>query len=756
MTAPRTTATSVAARLQRVSSADEARAIVEELAADRRRRWSRSQILFYLPAEFHSSIEEYFNGESVEIPTRPKLRLVPPDEISLAAAVDEVKQTCSVQAEEVAARERRPDPDTLEALLASCPEEPVGVIDNVRLALLEEARAVERSSPRSYRLTRGRCTGPSGDGFTYSFNWSSEPDLHAPGELWVNGRAIQARVVGQGQNEKQFDLWIPEYVDAMVDQAKFKIDPTFLLRTCYEILSAKRDLYESGSTPARELFESPASADIDAGRVELDSRSLLSHRQRKALATSALSRRSYVWGPPGTGKTTTLGHLIRHLVASGKRVLVVSPYNVAVDEALLSAGKYGNWGEFDAVRVGRISKEVREKGIDLESLLEAKARTSGLLDTVRRFHAAVVRQTNASFETPATVRQCMEDIGSLVIHLHERGNRTLAENVSAGVRAIRNQFRAPEAEIVRNAKVVGTTVTLSYLSPLIHNRAFDQIIVDEASVMRVPDALLVALSAVGKLSFFGDPHQLPSIIKGKSPRTLEWLKRNPFELAGISRPEHAKGACVLLNQQHRMAPPIRHLISSKFYGGALEDGNCPKEGRLIVVDTSETPARATTKWVKMGPSKENLVHRHVVSEILHGLRKANPDKDILVLSPYVGQRREYEAEANTNRIRNANFRTVHTSQGSEADIVVLDFVLAPGRGKSRFMNERVTPEFRNLLNVGMSRAREKLILVVHCKYMRHAYPGGLVEGVLDHCGEHGDIVVVPLSLRMGEVVGRVL
>ncbi len=48
---------------------------------------------------------------------------------------------------------------------------------------------------------------------------------------------------------------------------------------------------------------------------------------------------SYLWGPPGTGKTTTLGWLLAEYLQARKasRILLVSSTNVAVDTALLNA-----------------------------------------------------------------------------------------------------------------------------------------------------------------------------------------------------------------------------------------------------------------------------------------------------------------------------------------------------------------------------------------------------------------------------------
>jgi AAA domain/PLD-like domain len=46
-----------------------------------------------------------------------------------------------------------------------------------------------------------------------------------------------------------------------------------------------------------------------------------------------------VWGPPGTGKTKVIALALRDLIAQGKRVLLVSATNIAVDNALARAAK---------------------------------------------------------------------------------------------------------------------------------------------------------------------------------------------------------------------------------------------------------------------------------------------------------------------------------------------------------------------------------------------------------------------------------
>ena len=50
-----------------------------------------------------------------------------------------------------------------------------------------------------------------------------------------------------------------------------------------------------------------------------------------------------VWGPPGTGKTRVLRSAIGDLLATGKRVLLVSGTNIAVDNALHAGTRSHGW-----------------------------------------------------------------------------------------------------------------------------------------------------------------------------------------------------------------------------------------------------------------------------------------------------------------------------------------------------------------------------------------------------------------------------
>ncbi|MCP4296262.1 MAG: AAA family ATPase, partial [Proteobacteria bacterium] len=65
-----------------------------------------------------------------------------------------------------------------------------------------------------------------------------------------------------------------------------------------------------------------------------DSDNQLNSSQLEAIRCSLASGVSYIWGPPGTGKTHTLGLLIRECMRIGYRTLVVSTTNSAVDSII--------------------------------------------------------------------------------------------------------------------------------------------------------------------------------------------------------------------------------------------------------------------------------------------------------------------------------------------------------------------------------------------------------------------------------------
>ena len=89
---------------------------------------------------------------------------------------------------------------------------------------------------------------------------------------------------------------------------------------------------------------------------------------------------TWIWGPPGCGKTKTLGEIVRFAFEKGKRVLVCSNTNKAVDQVLYSicqalGVEHPAMAEGKVLRVGRIADKKLHKYADyvtVEGIVERR------------------------------------------------------------------------------------------------------------------------------------------------------------------------------------------------------------------------------------------------------------------------------------------------------------------------------------------------------------------------------------------------
>lgn len=743
---------SVAKLLGQVTTNDDLHAVLARLAEDGTSRWSRTHVMYYLPDRWRSRARDYFDGERL----RMRSNMPKPRAVATARALSQsVADAARRLGEDVQMGESVSLPHekllVVEELLA-LPEPPGNEpLSNMLRALREEIRRVHHERPRRFRLKNGRCIGSITGQFRYRFAWSSEPDPFAPGQLRI-GRARAAARVGEPDphGDGVCELIVEEYVGAEVPAAEFAVDSTFLLRVVHEKL---RQHDESSEEPARVAALLCRLPELSHSMAQLHPEVLrgLNREQQRAVQVACSTQRSYVWGPPGTGKTTSVAALVQALTSAHKRVLVISPYNVAVDQAILAIAIRNG---IRPVRVGRANDALRAKGLDLDSRLEEAAVDSGLLAIAQSLVAsAMAKHAGEQIEIPPSVRECIDELGAWIAASRRRRADDDIRALSELLAKLRNQYRAPEGDIIAGAQVVGCTMALSFVSEAIHRRSYNHVLIDEASVVRSPEAVLSALSAMGApVTFFGDPKQLPPIVVEQTPNTERWLRRNPFALAEIEQPTSATGGCVMLREQHRMAPPIRSLVSDLFYDSKLEDGaKAPPLGKVVVVDSSATGARSTPKMINLSNSKENVTHRHLVAEMVRFIRQRAVRESILVLSPFKAQKRAYKAERSTADLGDdIRYETIHSSQGTEQDVVIIDFVLAgsgPGT-RSRMLDSRQNPSLSNLLNVGMSRARNELFLLVDLELVGRAPAGDLWRLLIEMACARGQLIRAPGDLQL--------
>jgi hypothetical protein len=183
------------------------------------------------------------------------------------------------------------------------------------------------------------------------------------------------------------------------------------------------------------------------GRAEPDTVVLqgdgrLNEEQRDAIRHSLGSDTTFVWGPPGTGKTTTVARIVESHYRAGRSTLLVSNTNIAVDTALEKvAERLKEEPEFyqgAVLRHGPVVKDQLRQQFGPQVILE---------EVVARL-GEVLRREKEELQRQIAVLEREERLLLQVVTDHERLGelrRTLAE-AEATLAATRRLVQAREAE----------------------------------------------------------------------------------------------------------------------------------------------------------------------------------------------------------------------------------------------------------------------------------------------------------------------
>lgn len=221
------------------------------------------------------------------------------------------------------------------------------------------------SGQKRYELENGvRVEAPHGE-VLYSFPFTDEAELFEDAEVCIEIPEQRADGSIVSIDAGKLLLAISCDLGAHIKRAVLVIDATALLNALKDKLeSAKtgqitinRVLSDAavGRIPPPQAPETipPAPADLKGSQREA---------YRQALTDSV----TWIWGPPGCGKTTTLAALVRAVFEGNKRVLISSNTNKAVDQVLWRLCEtlkitHPALEQGFVVRVGRIADEQLEK-----------------------------------------------------------------------------------------------------------------------------------------------------------------------------------------------------------------------------------------------------------------------------------------------------------------------------------------------------------------------------------------------------------
>jgi hypothetical protein len=435
----------------------------------------------------------------------------------------------------------------------------------------------------------------------------------------------------------------------------------------------------------------------------------------------------FIWGPPGTGKTHLLGRLAASMLCQGRRVLILSHSNVAVDGAV-----YRTLGFLrDADARGKVVRygwarlpEVRDHPFLLSSRLAEDLRPG------------VGRRLREAQEQRRRLRERLET---------DRWVGPQLRAIDEELKRLREQLREAEQQVARNARVLGTTLSKAVVDKAVFEQEFDTVLVDEVSMAYVPQVFFAAGVARKSVAVLGDFRQLPPIALSEAPLVERWLKTDIFEHVGITKAVDEGGPhprLVMLEVQSRMHPAISAFPSAHVYGCRLDDAPNMHEERapivaappfpgdaVVLLDVSglgcfchqDATARRASTSSRYNPLSA-LVATWVAGQAIEG-----GSLSLGVIAPYSTHARLLlavlrdlypKALAASPHLETPCAATVHRFQGSERDIMVFDYVDAyPMKAPGAPLCNQKGDQARRLLNVAITRARGKLVVVADTAYI---------------------------------------
>jgi hypothetical protein len=427
-----------------------------------------------------------------------------------------------------------------------------------------------------------------------------------------------------------------------------------------------------------------------------------------------------LWGPPGCGKTTNAGRQVAACLEGDERILLVSTTNKATDAAALAIGK-APWLSRRAVEEGRVLRI--GKGADHKDYEAA-----GLTGLLRGTEADLLRQ-----------------IGSLTHDLEKARTHEERAVLRRGLQELRrrmkdsafNIFASPDVKVVVATAFKAVTLLSD---PKIRSLAaggeapFTTVVIDEAGLMPRAAVAVLSLLASRRVVVVGDAKQLAPI--SKMSRVLPtsqaaWLASSC--LTHLQRVQQLHPAVHLLREQHRMHPDISRVVSHYQYDGALCDAKGVRERQSRLPPLLSGHPRAV--WyvldedgqdlpsirAERGPGNRSWVRpatRKVLAKLFSDpeIRKAQG----LFITPFRAQAKEISAYFAEDDVGGWSAGTVHGRQGTEADMVVFDTVNA---GSCAWPYD----EWKRLVNVGLSRAREFTLLLASRAEMNEPYLRPLMD-----------------------------
>ncbi len=375
-------------------------------------------------------------------------------------------------------------------------------------------------------------------------------------------------------------------------------------------------------------------------------------------------------------------------------------------------------------------KKLKELKRDIESLAHGKLEYDS--DALRRKKSELRELYNelsnkqSDKNQKETVLEGMEKKRSFLSGLIENlmnSVREKIEEIKAAEQEMQEEMKRKMEEArlaILNEKQIIATTNLRAYDKLFASIKFDLVIMDEAGAIDLPGAVLPFLKG-NKFILLGDPKQLPPILVDKPPEISDFVEQNPRLRLSIferfCKFNYGDNQLIMLTSQYRMKREIADFVSSSFYDESL---NTPAEieigERLSECQDDDIisnrysmvcfPRRFWTDYDKSG-SAFSIGEVDFVKKIIEKFKdEYGESEEIAIISPYRAQIGIIEDE-----IPDIECGTVHTFQGLEKSVIIYATTKYWGGRSNDFGYLLEGETSKNLLNVAVSRAKEKFIII---------------------------------------------